>query len=168
MKDKFVTASEDTFDYSVLTVSALVALGSYGIDATPEFGTGGVGYGRYLWHTVVDQRVENYFVEFIVPAATHEDTRFYTLGHGGFLKRSGYALRRVVVTRNDSGKSTVNLGEIVGAGAAAGISNLYYPSPERTLSKTGQNWGTNLGVDAMTFVFKEFWLDINHKLLHQN
>ncbi len=37
-------------------------------------------------------------VEFFVPAMTHEDTRFYTLGRGGFLKRATYALSRVVVT----------------------------------------------------------------------
>ena len=167
VKDKLVTASQDTFDYSALTFSALVALEAYGTNATPEFGTGGAGYGRYLWHTVVDQSIENYFVEFIIPAVDHEDTRFYTLGHGGFLKRSGYALGHVVVTRNDSGKTVVNAGEILGAGAAAGISNLYYPSAERTLSNTGQKWGVNVGLDAMTFVFKEFWPDINHKLFHQ-
>jgi len=166
VKEKFVTASEDSFDYSSIVLPAVVA----GIDlernSTPEFGHGGVGYGRYLWHVTVDQTVENYMVEFVVPAATHEDIRYYTLGHGGFLKRSGYALSRVVITRSDSGSEVFNAGEIIGAGAAAGISNLYYPSRERGLGNTGSQWGLNVGIDAATFVVKEFWPDINHALFH--
>ena len=165
--DKFITASEDTFDYSALTFAGLVALEAYEQSATPEFGSGGVGFGRYMWHTYVDQSIENYFVEFIVPSAMHEDTRYYTLGHGGFAKRLGYSLEHVVVTRNDSGRQVFNTGEVVGAGMAAGISNLYYPTPERTLSNTGQKWGVNVGLDALTFAFKEFWPDINHKIFHE-
>lgn len=167
VKEKFITASEDTFDYSALTFSALVAVEAYATSSTPEFGRGGVGFGRYMWHTYVDQSIENYFVEFIVPAPMHEDTRYYTLGHGRFAKRLGYSLEHVVVTRNDAGKQVFNTGEVVGAGIAAGISNLYYPSPERTLSNTGQKWGINVGLDALTFAFKEFWPDINHKLFHE-
>lgn len=165
VKEKFVTASQDTFDYSALTFSALVATEAYATDATPEFGSGGVGFGRYMWHTYVDQSIENYFVEFIVPAPLHEDTRYYTLGHGGFVKRLGYSLGHVVVTRNDAGKNVFNAGEVVGAGLAAGISNAYYPAPERTYSDTVQKWGVNVGLDAATFAFKEFWPDIDHKIL---
>lgn len=167
VKDKFVTASEDSFDYSAIVLPAAVAAYSYGRNKYPEFGTGGVGYGRYLWHSVVDQTVENYMVEFFVPAATHEDTRFYTMGHGGFVKRAGYAVSRVVVTRTDSGGRSFNYGEVIGAGAAAGISNLYYPSRERSVSNTGEQWGLDVGIDAATFVFKEFWPDISYHLLHQ-
>jgi len=29
-------------------------------------------------------------------------------------------------------------------------------------------WGLDVGIDATTFVFKEFWPDINRKLFHQN
>jgi hypothetical protein len=59
------------------------------------------------------------------------------------------------------------LPEIFGAGAAAGISGLYYPSPERTFTKTYQRWITSLAIDGGTFVFKEFWPDINRKFFHQ-
>jgi hypothetical protein len=168
VKDKFVTASEDSFDYSSIFLPAAVAGYSMARAATPEFGHGGVGYGRYLWHSVVDQTSENYFVEFIGPALTHQDPRYYTLGSGGFFKRTGYALSRVVVTRNDAGREVFNSSEIFGAGAAAGVSNLYYPSAERTVSNTVDQWGLNVGIDAATFVFKEFWPDINHYLFHDS
>ena len=166
VKEKFVTASQDSFDYSSIFLPASIALASYERNSTPEFGQGGVGYARYLWHSAVDQTIENYMVEFVVPSIAHEDTRFYTLGHGGFTKRTSYALSRAIITRSDSGKKVFNSGEVIGAGVAAGISNLYYPSHERTLSNTGSQWALNVGIDAGTFVFKEFWPDINHRLFH--
>jgi hypothetical protein len=168
VKEKFVTASQDSFDYSAFVLPALLAAESEGVNDTPEFHKGAAGYGRYFWHTFVDQTGENYMVEFIVPAVTREDTRYYTLGPGGGgkLKRMGYALSRAVVTRNDAGKDTFNASEVIGAGAAAGISNLYYPRAERTFSNTADKWGVNVGVDAASFVIREFWPDINHALFH--
>jgi hypothetical protein len=168
VKEKFVTASEDSFDYSAFVLPALLAGESEATNATPEFHSGGIGYGRYLWHTFVDQTSENYWVEFIMPTVTREDTRYYTLGPGGGgkLKRMGYALSRVVVTRTNGGHDTFNVSEVVGAGTAAGISNLYYPRPERTFSNTADKWSVNVGVDAASFVVREFWPDINHFLFH--
>ncbi len=165
-KEKFFTATEDSFDYSSLFLPAVLAGYSQLTNGTPEFHQGAAGYGRYFWHSFVDQTIENYSVEAIVPILTHQDNRYYTEGYGGFLKRSGYALSRVVVTRNDAGHETFNTSEVVGAGMAAGISNLYYPSAERTFGNTGSKWAINVGVDAATFVFKEFWPDINNAFFH--
>lgn len=166
VKDKFVTASEDSFDYSSIFIPALLAGYSLGTNATPEFGHGGVGYGRYLWHATVDQTSENYMVEFVVPVVTREDTRYYTLGRGTFMKRAGYSLSRAVITRSDSGKEVFNAGEVIGSGASAGLSTLYYPSRERSFGNTGKQWGLDVGIDAASFVAKEFWPDINHWLFH--
>ena len=161
--EKFVTATQDSFDYSALFVPTVLAAWNYGRNNTPEFGKGAGAYGQYWWHSAVDQTIENYMVEFVVPVIAKQDTRYYTLGHGGFFKRTGYALSRAAVTRNDAGNETFNVSEVVGAGAAAGISNAYYPSGERGLGNTMSEWGVNVGIDAGTFWFKEFWPDINRK-----
>jgi len=166
VKEKFITASEDTFDYSSVVLPAVLAGYGQATNATPEFHQGAAGYGRYFWHSFVDQSVENYMVEFIIPTVTHEDTRYYTMGTGGFTKRAKYALTRAVITRSDSGKEVFNASEVIGAGAAAGISSLYYPGKERSFGETGKQWGLDVGIDAGTFMFKEFWPDINHKLFH--
>jgi len=165
-KEKFVTATEDSFDYSSAFIPLAVAGYSKLTNATPEFGTGGVAYGRYLWHAAVDQTSENYMVEFVVPVITHEDTRYYTMGRGGFWKRTRYALSRVAVTRSDSGNEVFNASEIIGSGASSGLSNLYYPSAERSFGNTGKQWGLDVGIDAASFMAKEFWPDINHWLFH--
>jgi hypothetical protein len=166
VKEKFKDATEDSFDYSSLFFPLVIAGYNQARDATPEFHQGAAGYARYFWHSAVDQTSENYMVEFIFPAVTHEDARYYTLGHGGFLKRTGYALSRAVITRTDSGKETFNFSEVLGSGSASGISNLYYPSRERTLGNTGSQWGLDVGIDAGVFVFREFWPDINHHIFH--
>ncbi len=164
VKEKFITTTQDSFDYSALLIPAVLAGASLQANTYPEFGSGGLGYGRYLWHSLVDQTSENYWVEFIVPVLAHQDTRFYTLGRGSTLKRLGYAASRVVITRSDAGKEVFNVSEVLGSGAAAGLSNAYYPSRERSFGNTATQWGTNLGVDAFAFGFREFWPDINRKL----
>lgn len=164
VKQKFVTATQDSFDYSSIFIPAVVAGYSLGTNADPEFGHGGVGYGRYLWHAVVDQTSENYLVEAIVPSITHEDSRFYTLARGSATKRAGYALSRVVITRSDSGKQVFNASEIFGSGISAGLSSLYYPSRERSFGNTSKQWGLDIGIDAISFGFKEFWPDVNQRL----
>jgi hypothetical protein len=165
-KEKFMGATEDSFDYSSIVIPGMVAGYSMAKNSYPEFHQGAAGYARYFWHSAVDQTSENYMVEFIVPTVTHEDTRYYTLGRGGFLKRTGYALSRILITRNDAQNETFNVSEVVGAGAAAGLSSLYYPTRERSFGNTGSQWGLDLAIDAASFEVREFWPDINRRIFH--
>src|SRR6266852_3709741 len=49
----------------------------------------------------------------------------------------------------------------LGHGGGAGVSDLYYPAPERTWTKTGQKWLTQVAVDGVFNILKEFWPDID-------
>jgi len=167
VKEKFIGATQDSFDYSAFVWVGMLAGVSQAENSIPEFHQGAAGYGRYYWHTFVDNADENYWVEFIVPVALHQDPRYYTLGRGGIFKRTGYSISRALITRTDAGNNTFNVSEVIGAGAAAGISNLYYPSPYRTWTKTGQRWLVSIGLDGATFLFKEFWPDVNSRIFHQ-
>jgi hypothetical protein len=159
-------ATQDTFDYSsFLFVGGLAGISMAG-KSQPSFGQGAEGYGKYYWHTFADNGIENYMTEAIVPVLTREDPRYYTLGKGGLFKRSGYAFSRLLITRTNSGGSTLNLSEIVGAGAAAGIGNVYYPPEYNPWVKTYQRWGTQVGLDGVFNVLKEFWPDIDQKVFH--
>jgi hypothetical protein len=166
LKDKFWLATQDSFDYSSFVSAGMLAGVSQANKSYPEFGQGAKGYGRYYWHAVADQAVGNYLTEAVVPSVTHEDPRYYTLGHGGFFKRTGYAVSRLLITRTDAGGRTLNLAEIVGNGAGAGISDTYYPARERTWTKTGQKWVTQVALDGVFNILKEFWPDINHAVFH--
>jgi hypothetical protein len=167
VKDKLVTSIQDSLDYSsFIFFGGQAGLGLLG-NSFPEFGGGAVGYGRYYWHTLADGTDENLWVEFLIPTVLHEDTRYYTMGKGSIVKRFAYAITRIAITRQDDGGEAFNAGEIVGAGAAAGISNFYYPAQERTLTKTYQRWVTNILIDGGVFVFKEAWPSVNNKFFHQ-
>jgi hypothetical protein len=166
LKDKFWLATQDSFDYSSFISAGMIAGISQANKSYPEFGQGAKGYGRYYWHALADQSVGNYLTEAIVPAVTHEDPRYYTLGQGGFLKRTGYAVSRLLITRSDAGGRTFNFSEIVGNGAGAGISGTYYPARERTWTKTGQKWITQVALDGVFNILKEFWPDINRSVFH--
>jgi hypothetical protein len=163
-KGKFWLATQDSFDYSSFILAGAMAGIGQAKNATPEFHQGGAGYGRYYWHSFADQALGNYMTEAIVPFVARQDPRYYTLGHGGLFRRSGYAITRLLVTKTDSGGKNFNFSEIVGNGAASGISNLYYPSPERTWTKTGQKWLTQVSIDGIFNVCKEFWPDIDRTI----
>ena len=163
-REKLITATEDNYDYTSLIFAGFIAADSFATKSTPEFHQGAAGFARYYWHTVADQSVENYFVELIVPAIAHEDSRYYALGAegGSFLHRAGYSFSRVLITRTDTDKRTFNYSEVLGSAAAASVSGFYYPAKERTVGIGLRNWGLDVTYDAVTFVFHEFWPDIRH------
>jgi len=167
-RGKFQLMLDDSFDYSTfISVGILAGIG-LAKNNVPQFGDGADAYSKYYWHIFVDQAVGNAFTEYLLPVAFKQDPRYFTKGHGGFFNRTGYALSRLVVTRTDSGGSQVNFSEVIGNGAVAGIACLYYPSEDRTWTKTGQRWGQQLALDATFNVIKEFWPDIRHSVLHKD
>jgi hypothetical protein len=165
-KEKFILAGKNSFDYSSFLIAAIQAGFAMNGKSYPEFHQGAAGYGRYYWHTLADTADENFWVSGLGPIMFRQDNRFYTLGHGGFGHRAFYAATRVLVTREDNGDSMFNFSEVIGSGASAGVSTLYYPTKYRTWTKVGQKWLTSDIIDGANFTFKEFWPDINKKIFH--
>jgi hypothetical protein len=167
VRRKFKLATQDSVDYSSFIWAGMLAGQSMALKSYPEFHNGIAGYGRYYWRAFADQASGSFFTEALVPAITHEDPRYYTLGHGGFFHRAGYALSRVVVTKTDSGGSGFNYAEIVGNGMEAGLANFYYPPEERGLRNTAVNWAAQLEAASLNNIIREFWPDIRQKFLRQ-
>jgi len=165
--DKFVLAMHDSMDYSSFIWAGVLAGQGMALRSYPELGHGVAGYSRYYWRAFADQASGAFFTEAIVPAITHEDPHYYTLGEGSFFRRTAYALSQVVLTKTDSGATSFNVSEILGNGMEAGLSNLYYPPQDRGLRKTGENWATGLESAALNNIIKEFWPDIRHNILRQ-
>jgi hypothetical protein len=171
-REKFKGFTDDSFDYSSFILVGLIAGTSQIQGSDPEFHSGPAAFGRYYWRSFVDQTDENLWVDFLLPVPLHEDARYYTMGrfgggkHNSVVKRVGYSMSRILITRTDSGKSSFNFAEVVGSGASSGLSNLYYPASDRDWTKTGQRWALNLGIDGISFVAREFWPDIRRVLNH--
>ena len=167
-RGKFILAMHDSVDYSGFTWTAILAGQAMATRSVPELGTGVKGYARYYWRTFADGVSGTFFTEAIVPSITHEDPRYYTMGHGGFFHRFGYALSRTVITKTDSGGTSFNWSEIVGNALEAGLSNAYYPPQERGFKQTARDWGTQMESAILNNIAKEFWPDIRHLILRHD
>jgi hypothetical protein len=167
VRGKFWLATQDSVDYSSFIWAGMLAGQSMAVKSYPELHQGLKGYSRYYWRAFADQASGAFFTEAIIPALTHEDPRYYTLGHGGFFHRAGYAVAQIVVTKTDSGGRSFNYSEIVGNGMEAGLSNLYYPPEERSLRNTALNYIAQLEAASLNNLVREFWPDIRHKFLRK-
>ena len=49
------------------------------------------------------------FVTGLYPSLFHQNPRYYRLGDGDFSHRVGYAVTRILVTRQDSGRKAFNV-----------------------------------------------------------
>jgi hypothetical protein len=164
-REKFVLAAHDSLiDYSSFVWTGILAGQAMALNSDPELGHGAAGYGRYYWRTFADGVSGTFFTEAIVPTITHQDPRYYTMGEGGFFRRTGYAISRTFITRTDLGGNSFNWSEVVGNGLEAGLSNAYYPPEERGLSQTAKNFGTQMESAVLNHVFQEFWPDIRKKI----
>jgi hypothetical protein len=164
-KGKFRLATEDSFDpYAYFVAGAFAGLGQTK-DDPKSWGEESWGpFAKRYAASFADQTSENIMTEAVVPSLLREDPRYFRLGSGGFLKRTGYAVSRIWVTRTDAGGRSFNFSEILGAGASAAISNVYYPAENRTMSANLSRWGVMVGEDTFFNLLKEYWPDIHLKI----
>ena len=115
----------------------------------------------------VDNVTQNFFSDFVMASALHEDTRYRRMGERrGLWRRVAYAISRAAVTRTDSGASTVNWANFTGTALSVGLSNAYYPARSRNLNATAINWGTSSAGAGFGNLFPEFLPDFKRWLKH--
>jgi hypothetical protein len=180
VKQKFKVVALGTFDYVNIPWWGTLAAISQAENSEPGYGQGWKAYAERYGSTAGDSIIENFMVGAVFPSILRQDPRFYYSANGGVFRRATYAATRIFVTRGDSGKKQFNFSEILGAAVAAGIStNTYHPRgtyvvsrtnprdflpSERTLGNTASVWGTQIGLDTITLVIKEFWPDVHHHM----
>src|ERR1700678_3793944 len=155
---KYKVAVRSSFDYVQFPWYAALAGISQAQNSEPGYGQGAEGYAKRFGSAFADGTIENFMVNAVVPSVLHTDPRYYQLGKGGFVRRTGYALSRLFITRTDSGHDTFNFGEILGSGMGAAISTYsYHPAADQTFSNTASVWGTQVAYDAIRILVNEFW-----------
>jgi hypothetical protein len=161
---KFKLVTRSSFDPFQFAWYAALAGISQAENSEPGYGQGWGSYGIRYASAMGDGLTEAYMVGAVFPSVLHQDPRYYQLGHGSFLHRTGYALSRLVITRGDSGNAQFNASEIFGSAVAAGIVTYsYHPHEDKTLSNTASVWGTQVAYDAIAIELKEFWPDLRRK-----
>ncbi|MBV9341136.1 MAG: hypothetical protein JO159_09640 [Acidobacteria bacterium] len=166
-RQKLKLAFDDSFDPTAFLVAGIFAGSAMLQHQYPSFGQGAAGFAKYYGGAFADQAIGNMMTEAVLPITVHQDPRYFTKGTGGFLRRTGYAISREVITRNDDGRNHFNTSELAGNAIAAGISNLYYPAVDRSVGKTMNKWGQQIGLDTGFNIMKEFWPDIRRKFFGQ-
>jgi len=161
---KFKVALDDSFDPSAFLVAGVFAGVAMAQRQYSSFGQGAQGFGKYYGGAFADQAIGNIMTEGLFPIALHQDPRYFVRGKGGLWKRTWYAMSREFITRGDDGRNHFNTSELAGNAIAAGISNAYYPTAERSLVNTANKWGEQIALDTFFNVAKEFWPDVRNKL----
>ena len=103
--------------------------------------------------------------EAIFPTILHQDPRYFRRGRGSKLSRFGYSAGQIFLTHNDSGHTQFNYSEIAGNSTGVAISMAYYPE-NRDVGDAVSKFGSQLAVDMISNIAKEFWPDISHKYSH--
>ena len=161
-KQKFSLEARSAFDYYEFGWIGLISAIGQASDSEPEYGQGLKGYAKRYGTNFADSTVENFMVSAIAPSVLHQDPRFYETSTGSFSHRFVYAAGTIFITRSDSGKKQFNFSEVVGALAAAFLSNYsYHPKEEKNVANALSVWGSQLAYDAITFELKEFWPDLH-------
>jgi hypothetical protein len=122
------------------------------------YGQGVQGYAKRFWrlvwrwiHEHPDRRCA------ILPSLLHQDPRYLYKGTGSIRSRALYAIASVVICKGDNGHWQPNYSNVFGNMAAAGISNIYYPSTDRDGAKlTIGNSLLNTASGAIGALFEEF------------
>jgi hypothetical protein len=167
-KQKILIGLKDSFDWPAYLTGGLFA-GLYQLEnSNPSFGQGAAGYFRRFGTASADQVIGNMMTEGFVPAAFHQDPRYFQLGPGGGTKkhRLWHALSSIMATQMDSGHKTFNFSEWGGNAVAVAISNAYYPD-SRTASDNVQKLLIAVGTDTFSNVMKEFWPDVKSWWKHK-
>jgi hypothetical protein len=130
----------------------------------PKYGPGAQGYGKRFGAQYADTFDGNMIASAIFPVILHQDPRYYRMGTGGFRKRFWYSLSAAVRTKGDDGKWQPGFSKVLGSFAAGGISNLYYPSPNRGVGLTFERGSLVIAERALSEMLDEFMPDIQQRL----
>jgi len=144
---------------------AFNALFSQATNTDPRFGTDRVALGKRFGASLADIASQNFFGDFVVASALHEDPQYHRKGEGfSFWYRMGYAISRALVIRKDDGGNTFNFDNVLGSAASSGFSNLYYPAASRTRQAMLMHFWTDVADNGFVNLAPEFWPDFQRKV----
>lgn len=154
------TYSPYTFAGAAFDAGLAQAFGSW-----YSYGGGMQGYGKRYGAALADTESSAFFGRFLFPVLLHEDPRYLRSNSERTMPRIEYALSRVLVTHDDSGRKRPNLSLMFSAVASSSLANSYYPRENRGFGDTMARAGGGLLSTAEMNLLREFWPDINKKLL---
>ena len=114
--------------------------------------------------SVVQKESSAFFGKFVYPSLLKQDPRYYPSTSRNVAARAAYAASRLVITRNDQGKATINTSYLLGVLSSAAVATAYRPYWARTSSAVFADFASTIGSDAGMNIFHEFWPAIRQRL----
>jgi hypothetical protein len=140
---------------------------SHLINGSPNYGVNGEAFAQRLGAAAALNSSKEIFSDSVLAPVFHQDPRYYQLGNSHkFFNRGIYAATRPIIGRTDSGKTIPNYAFILGTGAAAALTQTYYPDRNISGTQFARTWVTSLGGSALGYLVSEFggdaiqWLHI--------
>jgi hypothetical protein len=157
-------------EFSPLSLVPLFSASGYAqvTNSDPKYGSDSGAFGERLGAIALRQASMRFFSDSLFPTLLRTDPRYFRMGSGRPVKRGLYAVERLVVTQNDSGKRVVNYSDLAGRLAGAGLTAAYYPEPSIKTTVVVRTWATSVGGAAIGNLFDEFWPDIRDAVFHHN
>lgn len=169
VRQKWTLALKETVDPFNVLNAALGASFSQAGNQTPKYGEGGAAYGKRFGAALADFGTQNFFSAGVLASVLHQDPRYFRKGPGtGIPRRILYSVSRLVVTRQDSGRSAFNASGIFGMMLGIGASNLYYPSASVHGGVMCGRLETSLFGGVSGNLLSEFWPDLQRKFFHKH
>ncbi len=129
------------------------------------YGAGWEGYGKRYGASLADGESGVLFQRFLLPTLFHQDPRYFRRPDLPTGRRVAYAISRLLWTRQDDGRTGINVSYLGGGLLASAVSNAYYPFHERGISDTFSRFGSGMLSDAGMNIWHEFWPNIKRRLL---
>jgi hypothetical protein len=145
VKEKFVIATQNSFDVSAHLGNALQAGIQQAANGEPNYGKSWGAYGLRFAASEGDQITGSYLTYALLPVVFHEDPRYFRRGQGRAISRVVYAISRTAITKADDGRTEFNKSQAFGQLISCGISTAYYPAQDRTAGGVALNWAISMG-----------------------
>jgi hypothetical protein len=159
--EKVILGFRDMYSPSTFVGEIASAGYSHITNGQPNYGTDKGAFGQRLGASALRDTTENLFSEVILAPMLHEDARYYIEGsHYNFFHRTIYAATRPIITRTDSGKSTINASVLIGYAGASALSYTYYPAINQNFKDTAATFGGALAGAAVGDFVNEFLDDV--------
>jgi hypothetical protein len=149
--------------YSLPTFVGEIASAGYShiTNGQPNYGTDKGALGQRVGASVLRDTTEDLFSEVILAPILHEDARYYIEGSRyNFFHRTIYAATRPIITRTDTGRSTINASLLIGYAGASALSYTYYPTINQNFKDTVATFGGALAGAAVGDFVNEFLDDV--------
>ncbi len=151
----------DPWQFGITIVAAGIGQAE---NSHPGYQQGWEGYGKRYAASYADLFDGTIIGNGLLPAALHQDPRYFRLGVGSAWHRFFYAASTNVLCKGDNGKWQPNYSNVGGNIISGFISEAYYPRSEAGTGEVFTNAAVVTLEGAIGSELLEFWPDIHRKL----